>query len=183
MEAKPNGILLDRTLFGISDYVPNKIKKMESIEVINKTTITVDGENFYKENIESNLLRETNGYFRIGDEITINETGNLCSVHPEREKYKGWKDFPRIDITKPLTILVFKRLNYPDACILKQGKGIYIFSGTESFTLHRATKEPTKKPFPKTKKELEQLYVDWCGRRDTAPNGVDFEIFLENYEG
>lgn len=151
---------------------------MQIIEVINDATIKVDGINFYKEESDSNLLRETNGYFHIGDDVTITNTGNLCSYHTEQEKYKGYKNFPSIDISKPLTILVFKRLNYPDACILKQGTGIYIFSGTKSFTLYKAAVKRPKKIIPCNKEELEVFLNDYnkSGKGNTIPN------FLENYE-
>jgi hypothetical protein len=151
---------------------------MQKIEVINGATIEVDGQKYHREESVSNLLRETNGYFHIGDEITVKNTGNQCSTHPEREKYKGWKDFPYFDVTKPATILVFKRLNYPDACIVKQGMGIYIFSGTESFTLYKPIVKRPKKSIPSTIEELEIFLNDYnkSGKGNTIPN------FLENYE-
>ena len=125
---------------------------MKTIEVIDETTINVDGENFYKGEGSFNLLRETNGYFKTGDDVIIFGTGNLCANHTEGKNYKGWVDGAAPDITKPLIILIFKRLNYSDACILKQGTGIFIFSGTESFTLAKPA-IPCKKKINSQNKE------------------------------
>lgn len=155
---------------------------MQKIEVINGSTIEVDGQKYHKEESINNLLRETNEYFHIGDEVTIKNSGNLCSKHTEGEKYKGWIDGGYPDLTKPLTILVFKRLNYPDACILKQGKGIYIFSGTESFKLYKPRIIPEKKKLPNDKDGIGELIKLYHDQNDGLPFKTPIDEFLENYE-